>query len=57
MKSLMKLGKGHEQRRVMGTGLETREMGTGLGKGLSSSLQQPSPNHPTDRGGKWEVEP
>ena len=44
MKSLMKLGEGHEQnRRVMGPGLETRSVGMGLGKVLSSSPQQPSP--------------
>lgn len=34
----------------MGAGSGTREMGTGLGRGLSSSPQRPSPNHPTDSG-------
>lgn len=52
MKSLMKLGEGHEWGGVTGKGLWTWEMGTGMGRGLSSSPQQPSPNHPTDRGGK-----
>lgn len=34
----------------MGTGSGTREVGTGLGRGLSSSPRRPSPNHPTDSG-------
>lgn len=33
--------------------LGTRKMGTGLGRGLSSSPQQPSPSHLTDGGGEW----
>lgn len=37
--------------------LGDREMGTGLGRGLSSSPQQPSPNHPTDGEGSGEAEP
>ena len=40
----------------MGPGLETKGVGTGLGRGLSSP-QQPSPIIPLTGEGRGEVEP